>query len=273
MILYKYVDYETGLLMMEKSTVAFTRPSALNDPFETSAAIHPGEFSSPFSTFNRKHSTEISFLILSLTRNPLNPIMWSHYGRSHTGFVFGIDCNLAGLNSEEDCVLPAKYGSIIYTKSKPIHSYEKSEDQAILYGTLTKFDVNYLEALQRIFLHKSVEWAYEEEVRVVRSYSKIIEKGGASGNDLIDLTCPRFIVPIPSASIVSVHIGKNPIHKYLEFDEMLDKNIQLCKKIKGHFPHIEMFDFQCDPNSWNLKERKLSDHDWENELYKDYHPD
>lgn len=269
MILYKYVDYDTGIKILDNPSVAFTRPQALNDPFETSAGKYPNEHLQPLGAFPRYYATNVNFLILSLTRNPLNPIMWSHYGRSHTGFVFGIDCRLAGLNDDKECVLPAKYGSIIYTKSKPTHSYGGSENNAVIDGTLAEFDARSLEALQRIFLHKSVEWAYEEEVRVVKNLSKI---PGTPGNDVADLMCPRFIVPISKESIVSVHVGKNPKREYLEMNEEMEQKIDLCKKITSLLPHIRMFDFGCETDSWNLVQRELRNDEWEDTIYNDYYP-
>jgi len=103
--------------------------------------------------------------------------MWAHYGDNHRGMVIGIDSARADFHNEETCVLPAQYGSIIYSNSKPVHAYHRSDSFEVIQGRLKRFQPNVLEALQRSFLHKSSEWAYEEEVRVVKAESVLTEAG------------------------------------------------------------------------------------------------
>lgn len=136
MILYKYVDFDTGLKIIQNRTLAFTSCTFLNDPFETTAGAHSEESNSVFSSFNRVFGIAANYQILSLTRNPLNAIMWSHYAKAHNGFVIGIDAHKAGLLNEQTCVLPAKYGGIIYTTSKPSNTYYASTDSMLFEGAL-----------------------------------------------------------------------------------------------------------------------------------------
>ncbi|MFP2467844.1 DUF2971 domain-containing protein [Pseudescherichia vulneris] len=185
MILYKYVDLITANTIIEQSTLKFSKASSLNDPFELTS-LHYGtepEYTNQAMNFV---VTSLSYGILSLTRNPLNPLMWAHYGKgekfestrgialdhgngSHAGIVFGIDIDEAGLNDDSFNLIPAKYGNVIYASTKPNHPFENSEDHYFFQGLSFSFAPNLLEVLQRTFLYKPAYWSYEEEVRVVRN--------------------------------------------------------------------------------------------------------
>ena len=106
MILYKYVSFEAALTILKTKSLGFSHLEDFNDPFEctgfgfydldvpTSLAI--GAFRNRFS---RK------YVILSLTRTALNPLMWSHYGDSYKGVVIGIDTCKAGFECDIQMVI------------------------------------------------------------------------------------------------------------------------------------------------------------------------
>lgn len=185
MILYKYVDSKTADLIIKNSTLKFSKPSSLNDPFEITS-LHYGGESDDVDQATRFIATSMSYGILSLTRNPLNPLMWAHYAKgekleggrgisldqgngSHAGFVFGINAEKAGLNDCYSNVIPAKYGSVIYASTKPKSPFESSDNHFFYEGMQHSFNPSILETLQRTFLYKPSYWSYEEEVRVVRN--------------------------------------------------------------------------------------------------------
>lgn len=232
MILYKYVDLNTAETIMERSTLKFSKASSLNDPFELTSLYY--ELKEPNQKDGIKHiAASQSYGILSLTRNPLNPLMWAHYGRgtkflskkgieldrdnnSHAGMVFGIDIDLAELNETGLNVIPAKYGSVIYTATKPNNSFDNSENHHVYEGMLYTFQPELLEALQRVFLYKSSHWSYEEEVRVVRNVNR---------------NQKNEIQSVNRACFKEVYIGyRNSFNKnYLsEMKEKLEKSFPDC---------------------------------------------
>lgn len=187
MILYKYVDLNTALLIIKNSTLKFSKASTLNDPFELTS-LHYGTLEQYENQTLKFYAACMSYGILSLTRNPLNPLMWAHYCKgekfpdergisldednaSHAGIVFGIDMDKAGLNDDVLNVIPAKFGSVIYASTKPSFPFKNSENHNFFEGLQFNFDPSQLEALQRTFLYKPAYWSYEEEVRVVRNIS------------------------------------------------------------------------------------------------------
>lgn len=245
MILYKYVDSETADLIIENSTLKFSQASSFNDPFEL-ISLHHGEAPYTSDQLIRRFAASTVYGILSLTRNPLNPLMWSHYGKgkyrkskngiradrgngSHAGFVFGIDIDEAGFNSNKSNVIPAKYGNVIYTTTKPKHRFEHSENHMVYEGLIFKYEPELLEALQRTFLYKSSHWSYEEEVRIVRN----IDRGYNRSE----------IHPINSSAFKELYIGvRNAYNKeYL---------IKIRRKVKNKLPLCNIFVCWYDEEDW-----------------------
>lgn len=253
MILYKYVDLDTAKTIMEKSTVKFSKPSSFNDPFELTSLFYDSV--GPRNQHFLKYlAASDSYGILSLTRNPLNPLMWAHYAKGkkhsenkaieldhdnnfHAGMVFGIDVELAGLNSYGRNVIPAKFGSVIYTSTKPRHAFENSEYHNLYEGSEYTFKPELLEALQRIFLYKSSHWSYEEEVRVVRN-----------------VCCEPFkqIIEIDRLSIKEVYIGFRNAYNSTYLREV-------NTEIKNAFPDCTPYVCRFDNSEWTFNRTLLDD--------------
>ena len=114
--------------LLTENKVWFAAPSSFNDPFELHAIGNfrdiPDDSDPSVTRLKTDHSVLQhvglqSFGVLSLTRNPINNLMWSHYADEHRGVVLGIDVNIAGFCSPETNVIPADRGEIIYTKTFP----------------------------------------------------------------------------------------------------------------------------------------------------------
>jgi len=253
MILYKYVDLDTAELIMENSTVKFSKPSSFNDPFELTSLFYDSV--GPRNQHTLKYlAASDSYGILSLTRNPLNPLMWAHYAKGkkvsenkaieldrdnifHAGVVFGIDAELANLNSYGSNVIPAKFGNVIYTSTKPRHAFENSEYLKLYEGLEYKFNPELLEALQRIFLYKSSHWSYEEEVRVVRN---------VCGEPF------KQIIPIDRLSIKEIYIGYRNSNNSTYLAKMKSKIIKA-------FPECVPYVCGFDNSEWTFSRTPLND--------------
>jgi len=259
MVLYKYTNLMTALEIITKSTLKFTPSKNFNDPFELSTCF-----------FGNDDNTNLMLLdfygVLSLTRTPLNPIMWSSYASGvevnesdksehylnkinllktlgndyeksmrldiynqyHTGVVFGIDCDIAGLNESYN-VIPAQYGSVIYTKTRPCFDYSgEKRKNYILNGCSESFDINHIKLLTDIFLYKSDDWSYEEEVRVVRNVSK-----------------RRGIYQIDRKAIKEVYIGMRNAYnnKYID---------NFSKIINEYLPGCSIYACKLDDKNWSF---------------------
>ena len=174
MILYKYVPFRSARLIVENSSIGFTAAEHFNDPFEMHALRFkhtPNRAMNVCATGAVKNRCNAAYGVLSLTRQPLNSLMWSHYGDSHRGIVIGIEAEKAGFTCVDRNVIPSSYGEIIYTRTKPNRKDEAPVDEALMKigEDVSSFTNNNYDLFKNAYLYKSSEWFYEEEVRVVKN--------------------------------------------------------------------------------------------------------
>jgi len=259
MILYKYVSHEAGMKIIENNSVGFSRPSNFNDPFELEAA-YPSEncinnqIESLFYGIQiegKKHTWKQNTGILSLTRQPLNSLMWSHYGVKHTGMVIGIDVSIPEFTCQKTNIVPVQYGNVIYTDQKPDNTFLCKPTEALSVGSTFHFSCDHLERLQRLFLFKPMCWSYEEEVRVVKCIkgiedSKAIESG--SFNEIRVSDVPLYLLKIPNDAIKEVYVGAH---------SNIIKNKHTAatffSKVTAYQPNSNIYGCEISKSSWNLE--------------------
>ncbi len=176
MILYKYYGFNAGIAALYSQKLGFREPRYFNDPFELSYLDNSDDADHIASKVNELKK---SFVILSTTRTPCNPLMWAHYGEKHRGFVIGYEVDGEFLQSDDYNVLSVNEGDVVYTSSKE-HFPLTEELKATLHkaflisqgesissykGTERK---NIETLLKKALLYKHSCWYYEEEVRVVK---------------------------------------------------------------------------------------------------------
>ncbi|MDP4488171.1 DUF2971 domain-containing protein [Pseudoalteromonas piscicida] len=259
MILYKYMSFSSAEKIIENSTIGFSGMRFLNDPFEGTylrASYINQHDEGAYQSFRSRLLSK--FAVLSLTRQPLNSLMWAHYGDSHTGVVLGIDIEKASLCDTQTCLIPAQYGDLVYTSKKLDKARSlPSIDRLPQLFQQKGFTHDGYEFFKQAYLYKSLEWAYEEEVRVVKAIEMYPELGpyevgsdqwerihlnsksknenkGGSGIAAVEDTennsekRPLDCLKIPSESIVSAYLGlrtsENNKQKALEWS---NKNIEL----------------------------------------------
>lgn len=271
MILYKYVNFKTALEIIEHNSIAFSCLEDLNDPFEcTALGFSDGEMSVSMVTNAYRNRFSRSYALLSLTREPLNSLMWAHYGDSHQGVAIGIDVEKAGLTCTHSSIIPVQYGEVIYTASKPKSTtFEHSSVEFMNIGTdATGYNSDFYNITKRAFLYKSSEWSYEEEVRVVKRlvdspygyYSDGGEFSNISGNWVKkkpqSLGRPIYCLKLPKDSIVNIYFGshvyKNISRTKTTTESELANFKALCKE-RG----IEQRRCEPDVHSWKLNEVKM----------------
>lgn len=271
MILYKYVSLSGARAMVDTSSLGFSRVNDLNDPFECSSLVFSEDSSltSKQIAMGLKNRLSTKFGVLSLTRQPLNPLMWSHYGDSHKGVVIGIDVDVAGLNCSSTSLIPAQYRDVRYTATQPVNPIVFNDFNRLM---LEDFELDLFEAhssnlLSRSYLYKSLEWAYEEEVRVVkdiRSSTQISipkRKECEYSNDQGDwnkITIdgrPIHCLKIPESAFCKVYLGyhiwKNVYERGLDQNDLT--NILENWASKG----IQVLKCEPEYNSWLLSSNAL----------------
>ena len=217
-LLYKYVTAERVLTCLPEigdGTLRATQPSALNDPFEAavqSGFVEPEEgegnrrlakvltsiqCTSPVSESDVQKArtlygslylrelltTQLSqrFGVVSFSRNPKHPLMWSHYTMDGSGFVVGYDCeHLKRLSHGEDCLRPVIYRS----SPEIILGYEVLNEE-------NKF---------AMLSPKSDHWRYEDEWRLIVELKDTIGTGHQDRRGQ-----PINLIRVPNQAVRSVY--------------------------------------------------------------------
>ena len=218
MILYKYTLLDTAEQVLDSAHIGFSRPSFFNDPFDKPVATL-GPYENPiegmFSGIRAQIKSQIwekNTAILSLTRSPTNPVMWAHYSKGHRGTVLEIDTHAAGFTDIKTNMIPAQFGSVIYSRSRPTGPYFSTFNEGIEVGGTHHFVLSHFEKWQRLFLTKPLEWAYEEEVRIVKCL-KGLESQGSSTNESGNCTIkmiddrPLHCFEFPRQAITKLYVG------------------------------------------------------------------
>lgn len=262
MILYKYMSLEAAIKVIDTKSIGFSCLEDLNDPFEcTSFGFKDCEESSitaSTATIACRNRFSRKYGVLSLTRQPLNALMWSHYGDSHKGVVLGFDSDLAGFSNPNKNVIPSQYGEMIYSATKPHKDLPIVNEQELMsIGDGLKFDSNAFNLVKRAFLYKSIEWAYEEEVRVIKDIKSIpFAYHSGSGrykewNKIFVSGRPLYCFDIPESSIKEIYLGRHVYKNVTKSRSVTDKELNHMLKSWGG-KDIKMMQCEPDVHSWDL---------------------
>lgn len=216
---YKYMGRISSECFLKDSTIRFSQPRALNDPFELSPEIYCEESDAklgmnfptkyfltgresvvkkylvPEDNFSKgslmvdvKYQIEqfnTKLGVLCLTRDhhifPKNSLMWAHYGESHSGIA---------LKFKKTCQFVSESHEVHYVKSRPIINAKIFfENAEISIGD---------------WFFKSDAWAYEREVRFPRHLDDCLNTGRKDcfGNDI-------YVRHVESDLLECVYIGAN----------------------------------------------------------------
>lgn len=181
MILYKYLPPERALNFIDEPTIFFSHTQLLNDPFELASEANRAYEEAPEGLLNKltaRNARLDRYYLFCLSRCYKNILMWSHYAGSHKGIVVGLDVDALDLNNKGFAV-PAEKGVVSYSEELP------------------SVDAEFTKRL----LTKSIDWEYENEVRVVGEEEFMLRRGRKKGEG--------FVVSVPAAAIKEIYLGVN----------------------------------------------------------------
>ena len=262
-MLFKYLPARR-IAVLDNFLIRFTQMSQLNDPFESAIILHANDElkkldpTSDFLEMVKKNGISptndeeseffqqalidlenywkekidpcnigrelISQLdlaqgVLSLSRTNSSLLMWAHYSDSHQGFVLGLD------------------ESHPFFREKDMRGRETSPKNVIYSSTRNISKVDSEDAYQHMLCHKSIEWSYEEEVRIFRTFGKSISDFEKNKTDQVHL------FKLPKECIKSVHIGANAS---LELRENI-KKLVLIRKLD-----VEIFEASISKDKYEI---------------------
>ena len=224
-LIYKYYGFEAGLAALRSKTLGFSKPNEFNDPMDGRLWFHQnGLTPSLFDGFLDMMG------ILCMTKDPLNPLMWAHYGQHHTGFVIGYDLRDPIFGDQIDSVFDASSGQIFFTPEYEISDAKNASLRALqlaVESTSEPFTEEIKQVLRHIFLMKQECWRYEKETRIVKvvtnPFEITSEWRNTTGNNfkpISTLIAPKvglvknniLLLQIPPKSIKRVILGmENPL--------------------------------------------------------------
>jgi hypothetical protein len=172
--IYKYTDIESLKKILENSTLKFSKPSEFNDPFDCNITIDANNtteeidahielllknhtvtdeqikiFHNPTLLFNLTNNeikkSKESFGVTCFSKKFDNIVMWSHYSDKHRGV-----CLKFYLLADADCFMAPFI--VKYNDMYPTFNYIRNR------LGLAKF----------LLETKSIDWKYEEEIRVMK---------------------------------------------------------------------------------------------------------
>ncbi|GAA0426124.1 DUF2971 domain-containing protein [Cocleimonas flava] len=108
--------------------------------------------------------------IFSLSEDPLNMLMWSHYGEDHKGLAYGFDANEGSDLSNEEYFQPVKYSdqALKVDLSKGLkNALDYYIDEYGQTKLKNRIEINDSQ-IQSVLFTKTNDWRYEKEWRYMR---------------------------------------------------------------------------------------------------------
>lgn len=223
-MLYKYLSSER-LSVIDNFKIRYTQPAQLNDPFEAALLVDTAAYNEcekiietlsqevqcetdeeraelEAATAELKEEAkarsspqmvgqELANLInkaqgvLSLSRTNDSLLMWAHYADSHRGFVLGLDETHPFFNKLDGHGNPTRPRNVIYTSKRMV------------------VEAGSPDFYEQLLCYKSLEWAYEQEVRVFSTFGRNYLDFEKNAADQVHL----FV--LPRECIKEIYIGAN----------------------------------------------------------------
>jgi len=254
-ILYKFVGSpEVAKKILSNSQLQFSNPKNFNDPFDcypnlmTFDKISRSNLEELKLKYSNQFPEAIEKINVALTNSNTDSIsnaykqvalqktistigitcfsrefshnlMWSHYGKSHSGICLGFDIakmyqSLENINEGNKALLKIDYESVFESKD-----FFKDGMESIIYWLKTK----------------SIHWKYENEVRLIFTRLDLDEDG-------------KRLIKIGQESFKEIIFGYN---------FSLKDNLNLINYIKGNYPNVDIYKMLPIKNSFELTKKLI----------------
>jgi hypothetical protein len=185
---YKYRTYSAqSLEVFILKEIYFSPPSKLNDPYDCQVSVRDGLREAIENAIDTSSTTLLSRLerfqiidhvyeqiehdansagIFSLSRDPINVLMWSHYAANHTGFCVGFRLSdRFTTHNNTDGI--AALSQVNYSAVNPFTIYF---DELAKSGHRPAWADFWSELLAIGMITKANSWAHEKEARIIRKH-------------------------------------------------------------------------------------------------------
>lgn len=249
--LYKYLDAEGGLAMLEHHNLQFTNASKFNDPFD----CHPALFDYSHAPVNKNNWPPADFLSMKgendmenlrnstwmccLSKVYDSLLMWAYYN-SHKGICIGLNVE-AVLKSCQHGFFGLMYPSVEEVKYKDIlqkPDYFKDHPSWI-----------------DLWTTKAKAWGHEQEVRLITKDPAWVRAGRDIPNELkedeiVDGKEIRHYPQLSADCFESVYLGVN----------ILPRNkTKIIKVARNLNPNIKIYQMTTDPEAFQLRAKEIEE--------------
>lgn len=250
-IVYKYLDVQGGLKMLQNSNLQFTNATKFNDPFD----CHPALFDYSNTPTNKNNWPPADFLklkaetdmknirnstwICSLSKVYDSLLMWAYYN-SHKGICIGL--NLDSLL--DSC--QRNYVGLVFPYPAEVKYRDILQKPDYFKDTPSWND---------LLITKAKDWEHEQEIRLITKEPMWIRAGQnvpqeLKDEKLIDGKEIRHYPIISGDCFESIYLGVNIFHR--DKDEI----IKAAKKLN---PKIKIYQMTIDPEAFKLKEQLIEE--------------
>lgn len=231
-MLYKYLDYKGRVSMLENTNMQFTQSTKLNDPFDCNHNLFdflnpPKDLCYIFGNSVEEMSAEtISHFenirqktgVCSLSKVNDQLLMWSHYAK-HQGVCIGLDLSKIKLVQIFQCfhvdIFPVRYISRL---------------SKVDYWLDFKKDPNRMNSLRYLLSTKSIEWEYEQEVRLI-------------------VTSPTYSPEFPFRPLLNSTFFKA---LYLGINISIEQKKEIINLSKYKYPEMPIYQMKVDADMFQL---------------------
>ena len=161
---------------------------AKNDPASAAKILgkHPVSAFQSYAAYMKEADDTLG--VLSFSKRWDSTTMWAHYASGHRGYCIGFDCNHPFFANARTA---GNIRDVTYISEKlPCRLHEGEYPE-----------------LKHFLFYKSVEWMYEQEIRLVCRLSDHDEKKTAPKDSISG--CPVYLKKVPFPAVKEIMIGRN----------------------------------------------------------------
>ncbi len=249
-ILYKYLDADGGLKMLNNSNLQFTNATRLNDPFE----CHPSlidfskipEDNQMLKNWGKEAAIDLASnpyerlrndaWICSLSKIHDSILMWSYYGNQQ-GICIGLN-----KNKVMECLSKVMNGVWIGAQLLEVQ-YKDMLEKPDYFHELHNYH-NYVLAT------KAKAWEHEREVRILLMDPAFVQERVPDyiKDEYVDVREFRKLPKLTGDCFESLYLG-------LRIDA--EKGEEIIAAARQLNPEIKIYQMTIDPDAFRLKEEKI----------------
>lgn len=260
--LHKFVSADRLISILRSPSIRFTQPQFLNDPYECHLSLDKSAVLERYKAFRKQAEPGIndaqlsnaltiaedqlvvdallqyrerrkSLGVVSLSEDPLNLLMWSHYGDEHRGAAIELDWSHPKLR-------PGSFGGDEFSGLVKVE-----------YTNRKIFGLPDPDTIVDVLSTKSPHWSYELEWRLIRTL-----------NLTRHVHSDIYVVDFDLSAIRTIYLGAN-------FDgSLIPEMNKFCSDNGGE--HIRFMKVNVAPHKFELRAIEAGRHGWML-LHRDHH--